>query len=242
MVTLQILRDLREDDIVNNAVIELKNVTKTYQMDDVQVHALKGVDLKIKKEEFVAIMGPSGSGKSTLLQMIGVLDRPTSGKIYLSGTDISKLNDSKLARLRGEKIGFVFQFFNLYPTLTAKENIELPMLILERDKKDRENKASELLKRIDLENRANHLPSQLSGGERQRVAIARALANDPPLILADEPTGNLDSKTGYEIMEFFNKLQQNEKVTVVMVTHEPDIAEYAERIIYLKDGKIVEGG
>ena len=241
--TLQILRDLPEEfDVVNNTIIELKNVTKTYQMDEVEVHALKDIDMKIKKEEFVAIMGPSGSGKSTLLQMIGVLDRPTSGKIYLDGVDISKLNDSELARLRGKKIGFVFQFFNLYPTLTARENIELPMLILERDKKDREIKASKLLKRVGLENRAEHLPSQLSGGERQRVAIARALANDPPLILADEPTGNLDTKAGSEIMEFLNKLQEDEKVTVVMVTHEPEIAKYAERIIRLKDGKIVEGG
>jgi putative ABC transport system ATP-binding protein len=226
----------------NNAIIELKNVWKTYQMEDVEVQALRGVDLKIKKEEFTAIMGPSGSGKSTLLQMIGVLDRPTSGKIYLDGVDISKLNDSDLARLRGEKIGFVFQFFNLYPTLNARENIELPMLILERDKNERKIKASKLLKTVGLENRAEHLPSQLSGGERQRIAIARALANDPPLILADEPTGNLDTKTGYEIMEFLNKLQEDEKVTIVMVTHEPDIAKYAERTIHLKDGKIVEGG
>jgi putative ABC transport system ATP-binding protein len=227
---------------MNNAIIELKNVWKTYQMEDVEVQALRGVDLKIKKEEFTAIMGPSGSGKSTLLQMIGILDRPTSGKIFLDGVDISKLNDSELARLRGEKIGFVFQFFNLYPTLTARENIELPMLILERDKNERKIKASKLLKTVGLENRAEHLPSQLSGGERQRIAIARALANDPPLILADEPTGNLDTKAGYEIMEFLNKLQENEKVTVVMVTHEPDIAKYAERTIHLKDGKILEGG
>jgi putative ABC transport system ATP-binding protein len=240
--TLQILRDLPEDDIVNNVIIELKNVWKTYQMDDVEVHALKGIDLRIKKEEFTAIMGPSGSGKSTLLQMIGVLDRPTSGKIYLDGTDISKLNDSELARLRGNKIGFVFQFFNLYPTLTARENIELPMLILEREKKEREIKSSKLLKTVGLEMRAEHLPSQLSGGERQRIAIARALANNPPLILADEPTGNLDTKTSFEIIDLLDKLQEDEKVTIVMVTHEPDIAKYAERIIHLKDGKIVEGG
>jgi putative ABC transport system ATP-binding protein len=243
METLRILLDLpEEDDILNNTIIELSNVWKTYQMEDIKVQALKGIDLKINKEEFTAIMGPSGSGKSTLLHMVGVLDRPTSGKIYLDGTDISKLNDSELARLRGEKIGFVFQFFNLYPTLTARENIELPMLILERDKKDREIKAAKLLKRVGLENRAEHLPSQLSGGERQRIAIARALANDPPLILADEPTGNLDTKAGSEIMKFLNKLQEDEKVTVVMVTHEPDIAKYAERVIYLKDGKIAEGG
>ena len=227
---------------MSNNIIELKNVRKIYELGEVKVQALRDVDLKIEKEEFVAIMGPSGSGKSTLLHMIGVLDRPTSGKIYLDGTDISKLNDSELARLRGEKIGFVFQFFNLYPTLTARENIELPMLILERDKKERKMKSSKLLKTVDLENRAEHLPSQLSGGERQRIAIARALANDPPLILADEPTGNLDTKAGSEIMKFLDKLQEDEKVTVVMVTHEEHIAKYAERIVHLKDGKIVEGG
>jgi putative ABC transport system ATP-binding protein len=227
---------------MGNTIIELKNIWKIYQMEDIEVKALKDIDLKIKKEEFTAIMGPSGSGKSTLLHMIGVLDRPTSGKIYLDGIDISKLNDSELARLRGKKIGFVFQFFNLYPTLTARENIELPMLIIERDKKEREIKISKLLKTVGLENRAEHLPSQLSGGERQRIAIARALANDPPLILADEPTGNLDTKTGSEIMEFLNKLQEDEKVTVVMVTHESHIAEYAERIVRLKDGKIIDGG
>jgi len=243
MTTLQIFRDLPvEDDIMSNNIIELKNVRKIYELGEVKVQALRDVDLKIEKEEFVAIMGPSGSGKSTLLHMIGVLDRPTSGKIYLDGTDISKLNDSELARLRGEKIGFVFQFFNLYPTLTARENIELPMLILERDKKERKMKSSKLLKTVDLENRAEHLPSQLSGGERQRIAIARALANDPPLILADEPTGNLDTKAGSEIMKFLDKLQEDEKVTVVMVTHEEHIAKYAERIVHLKDGKIVDGG
>jgi putative ABC transport system ATP-binding protein len=227
---------------VKNIIIKLKNVWKTYKMEEVEVQALKGVDLKIKKEEFVAIMGPSGSGKSTLLQMIGVLDRPTSGKIYLDGTDISRLNDSKLARLRGKKIGFVFQFFNLYPTLTAQENIELPMMILERDRNERKIKATKLLKTVGLENRANHLPSELSGGERQRVAISRALANDPDIVLADEPTGNLDSKSGLEIMNFLNKLQKDEKVTIVVVTHDLNIAEHAERIIRLKDGEIVEGG
>ena len=223
-------------------MIELKEVTKKYQMEEVEVQALKSVDLKIKEEDFVAIMGPSGSGKSTLLHMIGLLDRPTSGKVYIDGTDISKLSDSSLARLRGEKIGFVFQFFNLLPTLNARENIRLPMLILERNRDEIESELSKLLKTVGLETRAKHLPSQLSGGERQRVAIARALANDPPLILADEPTGNLDSKTGEEIMGFLQKLQEDQKVTIVMVTHEADIAEFAKHIIHLKDGKIVKGG
>ena len=225
-----------------NTIIKLKDVQKIYQLGEVEVQALRDIDLRIKKEEFIAIMGPSGSGKSTLLHMIGCLDRPTKGNIHLDGTDISKLNDSKLARLRGKKIGFVFQFFNLYSTLNARENVELPMLILERDKKEREIKSSKLLKAVGLESRADHLPSQLSGGERQRVAISRALANDPPLLLADEPTGNLDTKTGEEIMKFLDKLQEEEKVTVVMVTHESHIAKYAERIIRLKDGKIVDGG
>lgn len=222
------------------AVIELNHVSKSYKMDEVEVQALKGVNLKISRKEFVAVMGPSGSGKSTLLHIIGCLDRPTEGKIFLDGIDISELNDSELARVRGNKIGFVFQFFNLYPTLTASENVELPMMIVEKDKNERKRRALELLEAVGMEKRAEHLPSQLSGGERQRVAIARALANDPPLILADEPTGNLDSKAGKEIMVLLNKLQETDK-TVVMVTHEQHITKYAERIIRLKDG-IVEGG
>jgi putative ABC transport system ATP-binding protein len=223
-------------------VIELTQVSKTYKMDEVEVKALNNVDLKINKKEFVAIMGPSGSGKSTLLHMVGCLDRPTEGRIFLDGIDISTLNDSELARLRGSKLGFVFQFFNLYPTLSALENVELPMMIIEKEEREREERVMKLLKIVGMENRSEHLPSQLSGGERQRIAIARALANDPSLILADEPTGNLDSKTGEEIMKFLNRLQEKEKKTIVMVTHEPDIAEYAERIIYLKDGRIVKGG
>jgi putative ABC transport system ATP-binding protein len=170
------------------------------------------------------------------------LDRPTKGKVFLEGKDVSILNDSELARVRGRKIGFVFQFFNLYPTLTALENVELPMMIVEKNKKERRERALQLLETVGMRKRAEHLPSQLSGGERQRVAIARALANNPPLILADEPTGNLDSKTGKEIISLLTKLREEEEKTIVIVTHEPTIAKYAEKIIYLSDGKIVRGG
>jgi len=222
------------------SVIELQNVEKVYRMDEVEVHALRNVSLKVRKNEFLAIKGPSGSGKSTLLHIIGCLDRPTRGKVILDGINVSGLNDTELARLRGRKIGFVFQFFNLYPTLTALENIELPMVIAEENKKKRRERALELLKIVNMENRANHLPSQLSGGERQRVAIARALANDPPIILADEPTGNLDSEAGKEILKILKNLQEKENKTVVMVTHEEHIAKWAERIVYLKDGQIIK--
>jgi putative ABC transport system ATP-binding protein len=223
---------------MNNKIIELKDIKKVYQMDEVEVKALNNVDLKINKNEFVAIMGPSGSGKSTLLHMIGCLDRPSSGKIFINGVDISKLNDSELARLRGKEIGFVFQVFNLYPTLTALENVELPMMIVEKNKKERKERALELLKTVGLEERAEHLPSELSGGERQRVAIARALANDPNIILADEPTGNLDSKSGYEVMKIFTNLKKSGK-TLIIVTHDQYIASHAKNIVKIKDGEII---
>lgn len=223
---------------MNDIIIELQNVKKIYKLDSIETHALRGVDLKIKKKEFIAIMGPSGSGKSTLLHMVGALDKPSFGKIILDGVDISKLKESELARLRGKKIGFVFQFYNLHPNLTALENIELPMMIIEKDKKERRKKALELLKAVGLEKRADHLPSQLSGGEHQRVAIARALANDPEIILADEPTGNLDTKTEAEIMKFLLKLKEERQMTVAVITHENEIAKYAERIVHLIDGKI----
>lgn len=225
---------------MNDVVIELQNVKKIYKMDGVETPALRGVDLKIKKQEFIAIMGPSGSGKSTLLHMVGALDKPTSGNILLDGVDISTLKESTLARLRGKKIGFVFQFFNLHPTLTALENIELPMIIIEKNKKDRRKKALELLRAVGLENRGHHFPSQLSGGEHQRVAIARALANDPEIILADEPTGNLDTKTEADIMKFLLNLQKQRQMTIAVITHANEIAKYAERIVYLIDGKIAE--
>jgi putative ABC transport system ATP-binding protein len=226
---------------MTNSVIELQNVKKIYQMDGVETHALRGVDLKIKKQEFVAIMGPSGSGKSTLLHMVGALDKPTSGKIILDGVDISTFKESELARLRGKKIGFIFQFYNLHPNLNALENVELPMMIIEKDKNSRRKKALELLKAVGLENRLDHLPSQLSGGEHQRVAIARALANEPEIILADEPTGNLDTKTEAEIMDFLLNLQKERQMTVAVITHELEIARYSERIVHLIDGKIAVG-
>ena len=227
---------------MSNVVIELQDVKKIYTMDGVETPALRGIDLKITKGQFIAIMGPSGSGKSTLLHMIGALDKPTSGKILLDGVDISTLKESDLARLRGKKIGIVFQFFNLHPTLTALENIELPMIIVEQDKKERQQKARELLHAVGLDHRANHLPSQMSGGEQQRIAIARALANDPDIILADELTGNLDTKTKAEIMNFLLTLQKEKKMTVTVITHEPEIANYAETVIHIVDGKIAQGG
>jgi len=219
-------------------VIELDQVSKTYKMDSVEVQVLKNVDLKIGKKDFASIMGPSGSGKSTLLNMIGALDLPTTGKVFIDGTDLSSLSETEIARTRGEKIGFVFQTFNLYPTLNTLGNVELPMMIMEKGKKERKKRAIDLLGLVGLKERAEHLPSQLSGGERQRVAIARALANDPSFILADEPTGNLDSKSGNEIMEIFKKLNEEGR-TVVVVTHDINIASHSKHIIQIKDGKVI---
>ena len=223
------------------SVIKLDNVSKVYQLEKVKVEALRNVDIDIKEKEFVSIMGSSGSGKSTLLHLIGALDKPTEGVIYLGGVNISKLSGEKLARLRGEKIGFIFQFFNLYPTLSTKENVELPMMIHEVDKKERQERAVELLNKVGLGERVEHYPAELSGGERQRVAIARALANNPSMILADEPTGNLDSRTGIEIMKIFAELNSEGK-TIVMVTHEKHIAGYSKRSIFVKDGRIIKDG
>lgn len=218
-------------------IMELQNVRKIYQMGEFDVHALEGVNLGIVPGEFVAITGPSGCGKSTMLNMIGCLDIPTSGRILLEGSDISKFKENELARIRGKKIGFVFQTFNLYPTLTALENIKLPMKIHEFTDIEIEEKSKNLLDTVGLSDRGTNYPAQLSGGQQQRVAIARALSTNPSILLADEPTGNLDTKSGRGIMEVFKRLNK-EGLTIVMITHDPGIAEYGGRIVRMLDGKI----
>ncbi len=220
-------------------IIKLKDVWKTYEMGNNKVHALRGLNLEVEKGEFLALMGPSGSGKSTAMNMVGVLDRPTTGHIYLDEKDIATMNESKLAQVRGKKIGFIFQKFNLINTLTAKENVILPLVFQNYSKEERERKADELLELVDLKERKDHRPSELSGGQQQRVAIARALAVDPEVILADEPTGNLDSKTGGTVMTFLQKLHKEQGKTIIMVTHDEELAKFAERVEYLKDGKMV---
>lgn len=219
-------------------IIELQDVWKIYRMGEFDVPALAGINLTIRRGESAAIIGPSGCGKSTMLNMIGCLDMPTRGKVLLEGRDISKFRGNELARIRGKKIGFVFQTFNLYPTLTALENIRLPMRIHEFSDSEIEEKSRKLLDTVGLSERGTHFPSQLSGGQQQRVAIARALSTGPSILLADEPTGNLDTKAGGEIMEVFKRLN-SEGLTIVMITHDPRIAEYAERTVKMLDGKIV---
>lgn len=219
-------------------IIELKNVHKYYYMGENIVKAVDGLSIKIKQGEFVAIMGPSGSGKSTAMNLVGSLDAPTKGEIHLDGEDISTFTESDLAQIRGKKIGFIFQSFNLIPNLTAKENVMIPMMFQGIDEFEREDKSIELLKLVGLEDRMNHYPNELSGGQMQRVAIARSLSNDPDVILADEPTGNLDTKTGFIVLEFLEKLNKRGK-TIIMVTHDPDLAQKHAKIVYwLKDGKL----
>jgi putative ABC transport system ATP-binding protein len=223
----------RKDDI-----IRLENVHKDYLMGNTRIHAVEGVSLEINRGDFIAIIGPSGSGKSTMMNLVGALDFSTTGDIYLDNIDIEHLHESDLAQLRGKKIGFIFQTFNLIPTLTALENVMLPMIFQGVGKEERIKRATKILNRLKMEPRLNHLPSELSGGERQRVAIARALANNPDVILADEPTGNLDSKTGEEVIKIFEELNKEGK-TIIMVTHDPNMAKHADKVYRLKDGEIV---
>jgi putative ABC transport system ATP-binding protein len=219
-------------------VIELDHIHKTYTMGDVEVHALRGVSLTIRQGEFVAIMGASGSGKSTTMNIIGCLDRPTRGAYVLDGKDVSQLSKDERADIRSQKIGFVFQGFNLLSRTSAIENVELPMLYAGLDSHERQKRAKEALAAVGLIGREQNHPNQLSGGQQQRVAIARALVNHPALILADEPTGNLDSRTSIEVMEIFQRLNREQGITLVLVTHEADIAEYAQRVVVFKDGRI----
>jgi putative ABC transport system ATP-binding protein len=219
-------------------IVEIVDLIKKYHLGDVIVPALRGVNLQIRKGEFLVIMGPSGSGKSTLLNMIGGLDKPTSGKVYINGQDISKLSDGTLTELRAQEIGFIFQFYNLVPVLTALENVELPMMINGISEKKGRKRAEELLEMVGLADRMHHRPDELSGGQRQRVSIARALANKPSIVLADEPTGDVDTKTGDEILELMHDLNKNMDVTFIIITHDPTIAEHCDRLIRIIDGQI----
>ena len=221
------------------SLITLEDVHKIYQVDEVKVPAINGVSLEINKGDFVAVIGPSGSGKSTAMNLIGCLDTPTNGKIYLDKYDISKLSESDLAQIRGKRIGFIFQTFNLISSLTALDNVVLPMTFQDIPRNQKLKKARELLELVGLGDRVNHLPGELSGGQKQRVAIARALVNDPEIILADEPTGNLDTKTGDEIMNVLVDLNKKGK-TIILVTHNPELTKLANKVIILKDGKIME--
>jgi putative ABC transport system ATP-binding protein len=223
---------------VDEPFIKLTNVWKTYQMGEAEFAALKGINLEIYEGEFLVVLGPSGSGKSTLMNLIGCLDLPSKGAVFLDSKDISKLEESELARIRGQMIGFIFQSFNLIPTLNTQENVLLPMEFQEEDARIARKKADYLLEIVGLSDKKQNLPSQLSGGQRQRVAIARSLAVNPPIILADEPTGNLDSKTGNYILEFLDKLHEKEGKTIIIVTHDLEIVKHATRIVYLRDGEV----
>jgi putative ABC transport system ATP-binding protein len=218
-------------------LIETRDLWKTYVMGSEEIHALRGVSIEIQRGEYVAIMGPSGSGKSTLMNLIGCLDTPSSGSYQLNGKQVSQMNDNELARIRNEEIGFVFQTFNLLPRASALQNVELPLVYAGVKAKERHERAKAALEKVELGLRMSHRPNELSGGQRQRVAIARALVNNPSILLADEPTGNLDSKTGTEIMSLFARLHEAGN-TIVLVTHEPDVAAFAHRVIHFRDGQV----
>jgi putative ABC transport system ATP-binding protein len=232
------MADHLREKFAADALIALDHVYKTYKMGDVEINALRGVSLQINPGEFIAIMGTSGSGKSTTMNIIGCLDRPTRGRYFLDGQDVSKLSKDELADIRNRKIGFVFQSFNLLARTSALENVELPMLYLGVKTAERAARARQALELVGLADRVQNMPNQLSGGQQQRVAIARSLVNNPAIILADEPTGNLDSRTSIEVMDIFQRLNRERGITVAIVTHEPDIAQYASRVIVFKDGRI----
>jgi putative ABC transport system ATP-binding protein len=235
-VTIQEMQTLE----MEQPIVKTIDLYKTYVQGGRPLEVLKGINITIQPKEFIAIMGPSGSGKSTLLNMIGALDRPTSGKIFINGTDLSRLNDNQIASLRNREIGFIFQFFNLIPRMDALGNVELPMAIMGIGRRERRSRAKKLLTSVSLEDRIDHKPNQLSGGEQQRVAIARSLANDPKLLLADELTGNLDSRTGKEIMDLLRRLNREEGKTFILITHDPMVGQNTDRIIRFNDG-VIEG-
>ncbi len=223
----------------NKTILKLENIHKVYRMGEVEIHALRGVNLEVHYGDYIALMGPSGSGKSTLMHIIGFLDRPTSGRYLFEGSEVQAFDDESLANIRNRKIGFVFQFFNLIPRINALQNVELPLMYMGMPAKERRKTAYEMLEKVGLGKRGSHRPTELSGGENQRVAIARALVTGTNLVLADEPTGNLDTKTGEEIMEIFNRLNHEGK-TIIVVTHDPEIAKHARKTYRMKDGLIEE--
>ena len=239
MLSKQKIDESVKSPISSDTIIEVVNLTKKYKIGDSIIHALDGINLKINRGEFVSIMGPSGSGKTTLLNMIGALDNPTSGEVLINGINIAKMNDNQRTNLRLRNIGFIFQFYNLVPVLSALENVELPLVFAREPKKIRRKKAKRFLEVVGLSNRLDHLPDELSGGEQQRVAIARSLCNEPAILIADEPTGELDTKMGRDVINLLRDLNRELNQTILMVTHDPDVGELAERYLRMKDGRII---